>query len=315
MGIRRVRRTTALALALVGALVLAATACEPTDPTPTTTTTTTTRPPTCTATGLPTTVAYRTIPGVAADLTSLDLHVPAGTTCRKPVVLWVHGGGYQSGDKANGMAAKKALLNSRGWILVSVNYRLTTPGSATSARFPDHYDDVASAVAWVHGNIARYGGDPGRIALLGHSAGADIVSNVAAQPSYLASKGLPLSVLDCVGPLDTEGFDKVASGTTGEDVQWKVALGNNPNYLTETSANLLITPASDHPPAIGVYRGTALRQAIEKAYVAEVAATGAATVLIDARSLSHAEVNQRIGAAGDAVMTPPLLAFLTTCLR
>jgi acetyl esterase/lipase len=314
MGIRRLHR--AVVIAVVATLALGAAACEPTDPTPTTTTTsttTTTRPPTCSAAGLPTTVAYRTIPGVAANLTSLDLHVPTTTTCNKPVVLWVHGGGYQNGDKANAMAAKKALFNAKGWILISVNYRLTAPGSPTSARFPDHYDDVASAVAWVHGNVARYGGDPERIALLGHSAGADIVSNVAAQPSYLASKGLPLSVLDCVGPLDTEGFDKIAAGA--DDDQWAVALGNNPNYLTETSANHLLTPASSHPAAIGVYRGTPQRQAIEKAYLDEVKATGASTALIDARSLSHAEVNNRIGAAGDTVMTPPLVAFLTTCLR
>lgn len=295
-------RLGALAAAAVLALGLGvgATACDP--------------PPNCPTSGLPTTVAYRTLPGVATNLTSLDIHAPATSTCAKPVVLWVHGGGYQSGDKANQMAAKKALFNSKGWILVSINYRLTVPGDPTSARFPDHYEDVAAAVAWIHANIGRYGGDPGRLALLGHSAGADIVSNVAAQPSYLAAHGLPLSTLDCVGPLDTEGFDKVAAGANGEDEQWRVALGNEPGYLTVTSANHLLTPASDAPDAIGVYRGTALRQRIEKAYVDEVEATGAATALIDARTLSHNEVNSRIGVTGDTVMTPPLVAFLTTCL-
>jgi arylformamidase len=297
----RSRRLGALATAAALALGLGvgATACDP--------------PTNCPTSGQPTTVAYRTISGVAKNLTSLDIHAPATSTCNKPVVLWVHGGGYQTGDKANGMANKKAFVNGEGWILVSINYRLTVPGDPASAHYPDHYDDVAAAVAWVHANIGRYGGDPGRIALLGHSAGADIVSNVAAQPSYLAGHGLPLSTLDCVGPLDTEGFDKVAAGS--DDEQWSVALGNNPNYLNETSANRILTPASDAPPAIGVYRGTAQRQLIEKAYVNEVAATGATTALIDARSLSHGEVNSRIGAPGDTVMTPPLRSFLTTCLR
>ena len=284
-------------LALVGALSL--TACDP--------------PTNCPTSGLPTTVQYKAVPGVAANLTSLDVHAPTTSTCNKPVVLWVHGGGYQTGDKRNQITDKTTLFNGQGWILVSINYRLTAPGSATSAKFPDHYQDVADAIEWVHTNIGRYGGDPGRIALLGHSAGADIVSNVAAQPRYLANRGLPLSTIDCVGPLDTEGFDKVAAGA--DDDQWDVALGNNPNYRTETSANWILTPSSTVPPAIGVYRGTAPRQAIEKAYIDEVKATGATTALIDARGLSHAEVNSRIGAPGDRVMTPPLLAFLQVCLR
>ena len=76
------------------------------------------------------------------------------------------------------MADKVRWARSHGWVLVSVNYRLTRPGDANPARYPDHYDDVASALAWTVDHIDRYGGDPDRIAVLGHSAGADIVSNV-----------------------------------------------------------------------------------------------------------------------------------------
>jgi len=168
--------------------------------------------------------------------------------------MWVHGGGYHVGDKANQMRDKVALFDAKGWILVSINYRLTVEAKPSSAHFPDHYHDVAAAAAWVHGNIARYGGDPNRTALLGHSAGADIVANVADNPTYLKSYGLTPAVLDCAGPLDTEGFDKVA-------------------------------------------------------------ATRARTGTIDAGGLSHAEVNTKIGATDDTVMTAPLIRFLTTCFR
>ena len=85
---------------------------------------------------------------------------------------------------------KVRLVNDQGWLFVSINYRLTDPGAPTSARFPDHFEDVAAAVAWVHEEIGAYGGDPERLALLGHSAGADIIANVAAEPSYLAAEGL-----------------------------------------------------------------------------------------------------------------------------
>ena len=314
------RRVIVVAAGL--ALVGGAAACDSSSSTPaaTTATTTTTGAPTtpsaasCAKAGLPKTVAYRSIPGIAADALSLDIHAPA-RACRAPVILWVHGGGYQIGDKANQMRDKVALFNAKGWILVSINYRLTKPGAATSAQFPDHYEDVAAAIGWVHRSIGAYGGDPNRLALLGHSAGADIVANVAGQPTYLAAEGLSSADLDCVGPLDTEGFDKVTSVGDGESVQWEAALGNEPDYLNTTSATRFIHRDDDVPDTIGVVRGGTSRRAIEQAYLAKVASTGARAVTIDAAGLSHEDVNTRIGAPGDTVMTPPLMAFLSDCLR
>jgi len=271
----------------------------------------------CARDGLPETVAYDTIDGVDPNLLSIDIHAPADA-CGAPVVMWVHGGGYRIGDKAQQVRDKITLFNDKGWILVSVNYRLTEPDNPESANFPDHFDDVASAVAWGHDNIGAYGGDPSRIALLGHSAGADIVSNVTTNPTYLAAHGLGLDSVVCAGPLDTEGFDKVtaaASDPDGEKEQWQVALGENPNYLTETSATLLVKPGIGIPPTIGVVRGSPQRQTIESAYLATLEAAGVATVSIDARSIGHSQVNTQIGAAGDTVMTAPVVAFLTDCFN
>ncbi len=261
-----------------------------------------------------TTVAYKTIEGVDPDLLSLDIHAPANAS-NAPVVMWVHGGGYFTGDKANQMRYKIDLFNAQGWILVSVNYRLSTPDKG-AAQFPDHFMDVAAAVAWVHENIPAYGGDPNRIALLGHSAGADIVSNVGINPAYLQAYGLNLDVLTCLAPLDTEGFDKVNAGRDdpdGEQWQWENALGNNPNYLTETSATLLIQPNIGIPPVLGVVRGNERRQQIETEFIAALQAAGIEAVLVDATSLTHNEVNSQIGAPGDTVMTEPLMEFLTGC--
>lgn len=270
----------------------------------------------CAGSGARSTEVYRELPGVDPDLTSVDVYPVAGA-CHAPVVMWVHGGGYRIGDKSQQIQDKVKLFNEHGWILVSVNYRLTDPGQRGSAQYPDHYDDVASAVAWVSGHIAEHGGDPSRIALLGHSAGADIVSNVAVRPQYLAEQGLKLSALRCAGPLDTEGFDKTAANADdpdGEKQQWADALGNNPNYLGDTSASRWIRPGSGIPDMIGVVRGDETRQRIETEFLAKLKAAGVRTVGIDARSLSHKEVNHNIGAAGDTVMTAPLVDFLQHCL-
>ena len=225
-----------------------------------------------------------------------------------------HGGGYHHGDKANGMRDKVALFNRKGWILVSVNYRLTTVGDPSSARFSDHYDDVGAALAWIEDNIADYGGDAGRLALLGHSAGADIVANVAAEPTYLAGQGASADLIDCLAPLDTAGFDKPRASEV-EGRQWLDALGNNPDYLTATSATLLLRAGGAAPPpdTLSVYRGTLRRQAIELDYLRATRQAGGETVAVDARSLTHGQVSSRIGAAGDRVMTPPLTRFLRTC--
>lgn len=268
----------------------------------------------CPTAKLPTTVAYRSLPGVDPNEVSLDIHAPA-KACKAPVVVWVHGGGYHIGDKANQMAAKVRAFNAKGWILVSVNYRLTVAGDEASAQFPDHYEDVAAALRWITRNIKTYGGDQSRLALLGHSAGADIVANVANQSRYLHAQGLPMSTVDCAAPLDTEGFDKVTSVGDGESAQWQSALGNEPDYLTVTSATRFITGSLRLPDTFTVFRGAPERQAIQQAYASKVRSTGAAVTLVDARGLSHADVNARIGQAGDTVITPPLLAFLSRCLR
>lgn len=234
----------------------------------------------------PTTVVYAVRRGVAPEETSLDVHVPSTATCDAPVVVWVHGGGYRGGDKGNQMADKVRLFGESGWILVSTNYRLTPDGREGSPEFTDPFDDVAAAVSWVHDHIAEYGGDPSRIALLGHSAGADIVANLATDPTYLGALGLSLADLRCAGPLDTVGF---------ADVEVRAGLGI--------------------PPIIGVVRGTAERRRIETEFLDRLDAVGVETTMIDARSLSHEEVNGNIGAADDSVMTDPLMDFLSGCFE
>ncbi|CAN5536307.1 hypothetical protein BH10ACT2_BH10ACT2_14510 [soil metagenome] len=310
--------STKLSVVLLFVLVSCSTATTGATTTNSTAITTTTVPTTnCYQPGLDTTVAYAAIADVDANLTSLDIYTPTSALCNAPIVMWVHGGGYAIGDKHGQIANKVSLFNDAGWILVSVNYRLTVAGLSTSAQFSDHYDDVAAAVSWVHDNIGDYGGDPTRIALLGHSAGADIVSNIVTNPTYLERVGLGLEVIRCAGPLDTEGFDKAEAASNdpdGERAQWSNALGNNPDYIAATSATLLIEPGIGIPPMIGVVRGTRQRQQIETDFLETLTAAGIEAVMIDARSLTHMEVNSRIGAPNDLVMTAPLMQFLTKCL-
>ena len=132
-------------------------------------------------------------------------------------------------------------------------------------------------------------------------------------PAYLAKHGQRLSALRCFAPLDTAGFDKPRASAR-EQVQWRVALGNQPGYRVLTSATLIARAGTGIAPALTVYRGTPGRQSIETGFAARLRSLGVPATLVDARTLTHGQVNQRIGAPGDTVMTPPLLRFLKGCL-
>ena len=101
---------------------------------------------------------------------TLDLYAPEGVAAF-PLVVFVHGGGWQAGDKASG-AVWGHYLAQRGIGLASVKYRLANRGKA----FPEALDDIQEAIAFLRGNAESHGCDPKRIALFGASAGAQIAA-------------------------------------------------------------------------------------------------------------------------------------------
>lgn len=93
---------------------------------------------------------------------------------RAPVLLQVHGGAWVIGNKEQQAMPLMAHMADRGWICVSINYRLSP-----RATWPDHIVDVKRAIAWVKQNIDRYGGDPDFVAITGGSAGGHLSSLAA----------------------------------------------------------------------------------------------------------------------------------------
>jgi acetyl esterase/lipase len=99
----------------------------------------------------------------------LDLLVPRNATAPLPLVVWVHGGGWQSGDKTNREQAQR--LVCRGFALAAINYRLSD-----SAVFPAQIQDVKAAIRFLRANASTYRLDPARIALFGSSAGGHLAA-------------------------------------------------------------------------------------------------------------------------------------------
>lgn len=120
-----------------------------------------------------------------------------------PVLLIVHGGGWTGGDKSGYYHSGVAVaLSRRGLTVMVANYRL-----APTHKHPAQVEDVAAATAWAYQYAAQYNGNPERIFLLGHSAGAHLVSLVATNDYYLGRYGYKPSQLAGVISLDTGSLD------------------------------------------------------------------------------------------------------------
>jgi acetyl esterase/lipase len=155
-------------------------------------------------------------------LQTLDIYAPTEGT-NHPVAIWIHGGGWHSGDKAE-MDHKPKAFTEKGYVFVSVNYRLWTPPWTNSEHegvrrfqwsptFPgtvtltDEVEDLARAVRWVRDRIPEYGGNRDSLAVLGHSAGASLAALLCTDDRYLRKEGVPLSAIKACVPVDGDAYD------------------------------------------------------------------------------------------------------------
>lgn len=166
----------------------------------------------------PTVATAQTTPRVERDIPYaqpknerqlLDVYAPP-TGSNLPVVLWVHGGGWTQGSK-NEVDQKPKAFVEKGFVFVPVNYRFVPHVTMDTI-----VRDVAKSVGWVHANITRYGGDPNRIFLMGHSAGAQLAALLCTDSRYIEAEAVPrTSIKGCV-PVDGDTFDvplQVATST------------------------------------------------------------------------------------------------------
>ncbi|NIJ39244.1 acetyl esterase/lipase [Sphingopyxis panaciterrae] len=144
----------------------------------------------------------------SGDRNKLNIWVPTGTKQgdRLPVLVFLYGGGWYSGARDDYGFAGRAFAK-QGFLVVIPDYRIVPEG-----HWPDFLQDSAAAVAWTERHIAAYGGDPGRIALSGHSAGAYNAVMLALDPQWMKAAGSDASVIRGVaalaGPYDFLPFEK-----------------------------------------------------------------------------------------------------------
>ena len=160
----------------------------------------------------------------------------------KPVLVFFYGGGWANGSRLDYGFIARAYA-ARGYVVVLPDYRLVP-----QVRFPAFVQDAAAAVRWTRDNIARYGGDPERIAVAGHSAGAYLAVMLALDGRYLQAAGADPSVVKAAiglaGPYDFYPFVKRRSID---------AMGRAPDPLATQPINF----ARANAPPLLLVNGTA----------------------------------------------------------
>lgn len=124
------------------------------------------------------------------ERSKLDFYYPDGLK-DYPTVVFFHGGGLEGGDKFI-----PEILKERGVAIVAPNYRLSP-----KATHPAYIEDAAQAVSWTIDNIAKYGGNPGKIYISGHSAGGYLALMLALDKQYLEQLGIDADSLAGYVPL------------------------------------------------------------------------------------------------------------------
>ena len=171
----------------------------------------------------------------------LDVYAPKNAK-GAPVVVSIHGGALREGDKS-GQAFVGQRFAAAGFVTMVINYRLSP-----SVSHPAHVEDAAHAVAWARSHAAEYGGDPKKLFVIGHSAGAYLAALLTLDPKYLGA--YQMSAADLKGVVPVSAFFYVDRKGVAPDRPKDV-------WGTDPAAWKAASPASylrkDVPPMLLLY--------------------------------------------------------------
>ncbi|MCP4171604.1 MAG: alpha/beta hydrolase [Fuerstiella sp.] len=244
----------------------------------------------------------------------LDVYSPDGAK-DLPVVFWIHGGGWQQGDKTD-IQIKPKVFAERGFVFVSTNYRLLP-----HVEMDVLIRDVATAFGWTYRNIAKHGGDPQRIFVMGHSAGAQLAALICIDDRYLKEQGVPFRVLKGCVPVDGDTYDLPAIIMTAEFRQTvhglplpkfghRVKFGNDPEKHINFSAVTHVARGKGIPPFLILHvAGHPNTTAQARRLGAVLKAAELPVTVFGARDTTHNRLNANLGQPDDPA-TEELYRFL-----
>ena len=237
-----------------------------------------------------------------------------------PVIFWIHGGGWQVGDKTSVQAKPKAFVD-HGFVFVSTNYRfLPVVDMGTIVR------DIAKSIRWVHDHISEFGGDPKRILVMGHSAGAQLAALICTDERYLKAEGLSLAITKGCVPVDGDTYDvplmiatsaarRKALGQPDPKFGHYQKFGNDPVKHRDFSAVNHVARDKGICPFLMLHVAAhADTTAQAKRLGAVLTEAGIPATVFGATSTDHTKINDNLGLPDDP-STKALFAFLGDALK
>lgn len=267
------------------------------------------------------------LPPSTPDMNQLDLYLPPHARAgSRPVVVWIHGGGWRKGGKRIGVRKKAELFTGAGYVFASVNYRLSAapfdPALPDPNRvmFPAQPDDVGEAIGWLDAHVDEYGGDRRRIVLIGHSAGAHLASLVATDPSYVRRYGVRATQIIGFASLDPPAFD-IAAGADpdssrrpeeGREMLWNAFGTPAENAATGSwaAASPVEFAGPNDPPALLVTQADNRQRLVDHRAMALALGRDPGKVILSL-ALDHREISRVLGDPYDASgETASVMAFV-----
>lgn len=241
---------------------------------------------------------------------TLDVYAPAEGEGH-PVIVWIHGGGWQKGDKAVVHQKPQAFVG-KGFVFVSANYRLLP-----DATIRQMAADVAKAVRRVHEHAAEYGGDPKTIFVMGHSAGAQLAALVCTDETLLKTEGLSLAhVRGCI-PVDTAAYDvpRKAEDQRPLRAQLYAAFGEDEEAQRKVSPIHHVAKGKSIPPFLILHVASRPDSTTQsQAFARALRDAGVEARLVPAVGKTHGTINQDLGRPGDKP-TAAVFEFLSRVLK
>ena len=246
----------------------------------------------------------------------LDIYAPEKKSSVKlPVIFWIHGGGWVVGDKSD-VALKPKVFTEKGCLMVSTNYRLLPDVNMETL-----ISDIAKSIGWVHRNITKYGGDPNRIIVGGHSAGAQLAALICIDDRYLRREGVSFESLKGCIPVDGDTYDIPKIIMTAEHRQTlyggkmftfghRQKFGNDPERHVDFSAVTHVTKDKNIPPFLILYfSGNPDTNAQARLLERRLQQAGISAKAVGKRNTNHSQLNNDIGDPNDPV-TQEVYKFL-----
>lgn len=206
----------------------------------------------------------------------LDIYAPLESNDDlRPVILWFYGGSWKDGTR-HGYDFVGRAFAAQGFVTIIPDYRLVP-----EVRFPGFVEDGAAALRWVRRQVADYGGDPDRVVLAGHSAGAHIAAMLASDPQWLGDDRARLrGFVGIAGPYDFAPFTSQAAKDAFD--AWPQVAETQPVTFADAGnpPSLLLTGDSDDT----------VEPRNSRSLAARLEAAGVAVELVEYAGIGHVDI-------------------------